>query len=140
MKRDPYQVLGVSRGAGQKEIQRAYRTLARRYHPDASGRDETTDQFRQVTEAYDELRDPAGSGASRRRQEPSPTATHRAPTPPRPAAPRPAALRPEPEPLIPPRPYPARAEPLRAPRPFDRPGPRADLQLLFWLLELDDLW
>ena len=34
--RDPYQVLGVSRGASDDEIKKAYRTLSRKYHPDAN--------------------------------------------------------------------------------------------------------
>ena len=34
--RDPYQVLGVSRGASDEEIKKAYRSLSRKYHPDAN--------------------------------------------------------------------------------------------------------
>lgn len=55
--RDYYDVLGVSPGAGADEIKRAYRQLARRYHPDISG-DERGGAFLEVARAYDVLRDP----------------------------------------------------------------------------------
>jgi molecular chaperone DnaJ len=56
--RDYYDVLGVSPGAGADEIKRAYRQLARRYHPDISG-DERGAAFLELARAYEVLRDPA---------------------------------------------------------------------------------
>lgn len=55
--RDYYDVLGVSPDAGADEIKRAYRQLARRYHPDISG-DDRGAAFLEVARAYDVLRDP----------------------------------------------------------------------------------
>ena len=55
--RDYYDVLGVSPGAGAAEIKRAYRQLARRYHPDISG-DDRGAAFLEVARAYEVLRDP----------------------------------------------------------------------------------
>lgn len=55
--RDYYDVLGVSPGAGADEIKRAYRQLARRYHPDISG-DERGAAFLEVSRAYEVLADP----------------------------------------------------------------------------------
>ena len=55
---DFYQVLGVPRGASQEEIQRAYRRLARTYHPDVNKDPAAEDQFKQVSEAYSVLSDP----------------------------------------------------------------------------------
>src|SRR5512132_4395299 len=55
--RDYYDVLGVPPGAGADEIKRAYRQLARRYHPDISGGDRGT-AFLEVARAYEVLRDP----------------------------------------------------------------------------------
>ncbi len=54
--RDYYEVLGVSPDAGAEEIKRAYRQLARRYHPDISG-DERGAAFLEVSRAYEVLRD-----------------------------------------------------------------------------------
>ena len=52
-KRDYYQVLGVSRDATESEIKRAFRSLARRYHPDKNPDDaEAETKFKQVQEAY----------------------------------------------------------------------------------------
>jgi curved DNA-binding protein len=56
--RDPYEVLGVARGAGPDEIQRAYRRLARRHHPDVSAEAGAADRFREVVAAYRVLADP----------------------------------------------------------------------------------
>jgi DnaJ-class molecular chaperone len=60
--RDYYDVLGVSPDAGADEIKRAYRQLARRYHPDISGDDRGT-AFLEASRAYEVLHDP-----QRRRQ------------------------------------------------------------------------
>ncbi|TDD45082.1 J domain-containing protein [Nonomuraea terrae] len=56
--RDPYEVLGVSRHAGRDEIQRAYRRLARAYHPDVNKSPEAEETFKNVAEAYAILSDP----------------------------------------------------------------------------------
>jgi curved DNA-binding protein len=56
--RDFYEVLGVARTASQEEIQRAYRTLARRYHPDVNTEPGSEDRFKEITEAYEVLSDP----------------------------------------------------------------------------------
>lgn len=57
---DLYKLLGVSREATEDEIKRAYRRLARRHHPDANPGEESQDgeRFREVTRAYEVLRDP----------------------------------------------------------------------------------
>jgi molecular chaperone DnaJ len=55
--RDYYEVLGVAQDAKAADIKRAYRRLARRYHPDISGDDRTT-SFREVARAYEVLGDP----------------------------------------------------------------------------------
>jgi len=56
--RDFYEVLGVSRTASQEEIQRAYRTLARKYHPDMNKDPGAEERFKDVSEAYQVLSDP----------------------------------------------------------------------------------
>ncbi|MGH9315779.1 MAG: DnaJ domain-containing protein, partial [Thermoanaerobaculia bacterium] len=58
-KRDFYEVLGVSRGAPDGEIKKAYRRLARKLHPDVNPGSRTAqNRFQEVQEAYDVLRDP----------------------------------------------------------------------------------
>ncbi len=58
-KRDCYAVLGVERSADDKTIKRAYRKLAKRYHPDTgAGNAQAEEKFREVTEAYEILSDP----------------------------------------------------------------------------------
>ncbi|GAA1567190.1 J domain-containing protein [Dactylosporangium maewongense] len=57
-RRDFYAVLGVPRTATAEEIQRAYRTLARRNHPDVNKEPGAEDRFKDITEAYDVLSDP----------------------------------------------------------------------------------
>ena len=58
MARDYYEVLGVSRDATADEIQRAYRKLARRYHPDINRDPAAEERFKEISEAYDVLSDP----------------------------------------------------------------------------------
>ncbi len=56
---DLYIVLGVAHGASQADIKRAYRRLARRYHPDINPGDQSAElRFRQILEAYETLMDP----------------------------------------------------------------------------------
>ncbi len=58
--KDYYAVLGVSRHADQEEIKKAYRRLARRYHPDVNrGDKEAAERFKEINEAYEVLGDPA---------------------------------------------------------------------------------
>ena len=54
---DYYQVLGVDRSASQQDIQRAYRRLARRFHPDINSDPGAEERFKQISEAYEVLSD-----------------------------------------------------------------------------------
>ena len=64
--RDPYQVLGVSRGASDAEIKKAFRKLARQYHPDRNeGSANAEARFKEVQAAYDSI----GTAEARRKHE-----------------------------------------------------------------------
>src|SRR5680860_1662355 len=59
MKRDYYEILGVDKGADEKQIKKAYRALAHRFHPDVNDHDpDTEEKFKEATEAYEILSDP----------------------------------------------------------------------------------
>ena len=55
---DYYETLGVDRGATDDDIQRAYRKLARQYHPDVNKAPDAAEKFKKINEAYEVLRDP----------------------------------------------------------------------------------
>ncbi len=55
--KDYYKILGVERGAADEEIKKAYRKLARKYHPDVSKEPNAKEKFQDVSEAYETLRD-----------------------------------------------------------------------------------
>ncbi|MBR3423502.1 MAG: J domain-containing protein, partial [Clostridia bacterium] len=68
MNKDPYSVLGVPRDASEEEIKKAYRALARKYHPDnyagsaqAAGYEEV---MKEINEAYDAIQKERAGGAS----------------------------------------------------------------------------
>src|ERR1700731_999486 len=56
---DPYQTLGVSKDASQEAIQKAYRRLAKKFHPDLNpGNKQAEDKFKEISAVYDLLGDP----------------------------------------------------------------------------------
>ena len=56
-KRDYYEVLGISKSASADEIKRAYRKMAKKYHPDVNKEPGAEEKFKEVQEAYDVLSD-----------------------------------------------------------------------------------
>ena len=58
---DPYQVLGLQRGASEADVKKAYRKLSRKYHPDANlnnpNKAEAEAKFREIQEAYNQIMD-----------------------------------------------------------------------------------
>lgn len=56
--KDYYAALGVSESASPEDIKKAYRKLARKYHPDVSKEDQAADKFKDIGEAYEVLKDP----------------------------------------------------------------------------------
>src|SRR5205085_5720946 len=55
--KDYYKILGVERTAAEEDIKKAYRKLARKYHPDVSKEANAKERFQEVSEAYETLRD-----------------------------------------------------------------------------------
>ncbi len=57
--RDPYDVLGISRGASEEEIKKAYKALSRKYHPDANinnpHKEEAEEKFKEIQQAYQQI-------------------------------------------------------------------------------------
>ena len=58
-KRDYYEVLGLQKGASEDEIKKAYRSLAKKYHPDLNpdNKEQAEAKFKEVSEAYEVLSD-----------------------------------------------------------------------------------
>lgn len=57
-KRDYYEVLGLQKGATEAEIKKAYRQLAKKYHPDVNKAPDAEEKFKEINEAYEVLSDP----------------------------------------------------------------------------------
>lgn len=62
-KRDYYEVLGLSKGASDDDIKKAYRKLAKKYHPDVNKAADAEEKFKEINEAYEVLSDPSKKAA-----------------------------------------------------------------------------
>lgn len=62
-KRDYYEVLGLSKGANEQELKKAYRKLSKQYHPDINKDPGAEDKFKEISEAYEILSDPQKKAA-----------------------------------------------------------------------------
>ena len=59
MSKDYYNILGVDKGADEKEIKKSYRKLSKQYHPDVNPDDKTAEEkFKEIADAYSVLSDP----------------------------------------------------------------------------------
>lgn len=58
MPKDYYEILGLSKGASDAEIKKAFRSLARKYHPDVNKESGSTEKFKEINQAYQVLSDP----------------------------------------------------------------------------------
>ena len=68
--RDPYEVLGVSRDASDEEVKKAYRQLAKKYHPDVNPGDKTAEEkMKEVNAAYDAIKSGAAAGYGQQGQQ-----------------------------------------------------------------------
>ena len=70
MGKDYYKILGLSKGASDDDIKKAYRKLALKYHPDKNKEPGAEEKFKEVAEAYEILSDPKKKEIFDRRPKP----------------------------------------------------------------------
>ena len=56
---DYYEILGIRENADQESIKRAYRSMAKKFHPDRNKEPDAEEKFKKITEAYDNIGDPS---------------------------------------------------------------------------------
>ena len=66
-----YEILGIAKNASQEEISKAYRAMARKYHPDTCKEPDATDRFKEIAEAYEVLNDTDKRGRYDRGESPT---------------------------------------------------------------------